>query len=80
MKKQRAKWGSKTRHGKAIIPSDGSIRPYIADNVRPRIPKEKNGYDKKLNDAKVLFAMMIVEGQDKQWTPFMRDAVKNILF
>lgn len=75
--KKRAKWGSKTRHGKALIPSDGTLRPYISDDVRPRLPK--NGHTK-LTSAKIIFATMIAEGQDANWTPFIKNAVKEILF
>lgn len=78
MKKKRAKWGSKTRYGKALVPSDGSLRPYVSDDVRPRLPKS-NGHSKLLS-AKIIFATMIAEGQDSHWTPFIKNAVKEILF
>lgn len=73
----RAKWGSKTKNGKPVIPSDGSLRPYI-NGVRPRIPKD-NDHDK-LVSARAVLATMIAEGQDSNWTPFIRETVKNILF
>lgn len=79
--KRRAKWGSKTRHGKPVVESDGSLRPYISNDVRPRIPKTTNGnLQSKLNSAKAVFATMIIEGHDSNWTPFIRNAVKEILF
>ena len=71
--KPRAKWGSKTRHGKPIVPSDGTLRPYIKDDVRPRLPKDNN------IDAKIIFATMIAGGHDKSWSPFIRNKVYMFL-
>lgn len=71
--KRRAKWGSKTRHGQPVVPSDGTLRPYIKDDVRPRLPKDHT------IDAKIIFATMIAGGHDRSWSPFIRNKVYTFL-
>lgn len=72
--KRRAKWGSKTRHGKPV-----EHLVYEFKNVKLEDVKLVDFSDK-FNQAKSIFASMIIEGHDERWTPVMKEAIKKFMF
>lgn len=91
-KKERAKWGSKTRHGETVkydrIPAvhtkpqpepKAQVIEYTPVSAEPPITVQVEELQKRVTDAKVILAALIVGDHDRTWSSVLRQAVVDFL-